>query len=175
MDWRQFVQVPWADCSMVGTDMVFALVVCKLFLPWVIFDVKFTLFDRICHPKKISFPLLEIVVVSRSCLQCLPLWSYCSVRAWGVVGVPSLLEWVEILLPVCSWGRGHQVWLWRWKQRQSVKLHIVWRMRHLIWWVLWGPPSIPWKNGHMLGCVRSLPRGRMPLSERALSCRMHGI
>ena len=160
---------------MVDTDMLFTLVVCKVSLPCVIFDVKFTLFWLHLPPKKTLFSLIKIVAISRRCAWCLPRQSYCSVWAWGVVGVPSLLEWVEILLPVCSWRRGHQAQLLWQKRQQSVKLHMVWRMLRLIWWILWGPPSIPWKNGHMLSYVWLLPRGRMRLSECWLSCRMCGI
>jgi hypothetical protein len=158
---------------MVSTNTEFTLVVCKVSLGNIWCQIFLVRQHR--PPMKISFQLIKIVAVSRCCLRCPLLWSYCSVRAWGVVGVPSPLEWVKILLLVCSWGRGHRVLFW-WQNRQrSAKLHIVWKMPHFIWWVLWGPPSIPWKNGHMLGCVHLPQRGRTRPSGRSISCRMHGI
>ncbi len=47
---------------MVSTDVLFTLVVCKVFLPWVVFEVKFTLFDRICHPKESHFHLARLLL-----------------------------------------------------------------------------------------------------------------
>jgi hypothetical protein len=43
------------DCCVVGTNVVLTLVVSKVFLPWVVFDVKFLLCHSICNPKKSCF------------------------------------------------------------------------------------------------------------------------
>ncbi len=55
MDRSRFVEVPRMDCLVVSTEVVFTLVVCKVFFPRVVFYVKFHLFNSICNPKEAHF------------------------------------------------------------------------------------------------------------------------
>jgi hypothetical protein len=49
------MEVPRTDCLVMSTEVVFTLVVSKVFFPRVVFDVKFPLFDSICNPKETHF------------------------------------------------------------------------------------------------------------------------
>jgi hypothetical protein len=41
------------DCCVVCTNVVLTLVVFRVFLPWVVFDVKLVLCDSICNPNNL--------------------------------------------------------------------------------------------------------------------------
>jgi hypothetical protein len=73
------------DCRVMSTKVVFTLVVCKVFLPRVVFDVKSPLFDYICNPKETHFHrarslLLDSVI--RDAYGGLIVAMYC-VGGWG--------------------------------------------------------------------------------------------
>jgi hypothetical protein len=47
------MQAPGANCYMMCAKMVFALVVSKIFFPWVVFDVKLPCFHCIHNPENL--------------------------------------------------------------------------------------------------------------------------
>ncbi len=57
------MEIPRMDYCVVCTNVVFTLVVPKVFLPWVVFDVKLALCNSICNTHKISF-LLSVIIVT---------------------------------------------------------------------------------------------------------------
>ena len=53
MNTIRFVEIPRADCRVVGTNVMLTLVVSKVFFPRIVFYVEFPLFNCICNPKKL--------------------------------------------------------------------------------------------------------------------------
>jgi hypothetical protein len=74
------------DCCVVSTNVVLTLVVPKVFLPWVVSDVKLLLCDSICNPKK-------IISIERD-LSCLTV-------LFAIPTVVKLLQWIGI--GGCGW------------------------------------------------------------------------
>ncbi len=52
------------DCCVVSTKVVFTLVFCKVFLPRVVFDVKFSLFYCIRNPKEAHFHRARLLLLN---------------------------------------------------------------------------------------------------------------
>ena len=144
------------------------------FLPWVIFDVKFTLFDRICHPKNLisidqdhcHFTVLFAMPTAVELSQC---------TGVGGCGCP-ISSRVSRNITACLQLR---------KRAPSLALAAEATTKHKIAHsVKYAPFNLmgfvgsifhPIKSGHKLCCECSLPRGRMHLSEHSLSCWICGI
>ena len=90
MNTIRFVEIPRADCRVVGTNVVLTLVVSKVFFPRIVFYFEFPLFNCICNPKKLisidpercRLMVLFAIPIAVELLQC---------TIVGVVGVPFLL------------------------------------------------------------------------------------
>ncbi len=49
------MKIPRSDSDVVSTSVVLALIICKVFFAGKVFDVKFSLFNRVCNPEESHF------------------------------------------------------------------------------------------------------------------------
>ncbi len=117
--------------------VVFTLVVGKILFAGVPFDIIYILSHHICHPKisyfhrarSLSFDSFVCnadgggVVAMDWCF-----WLGMGPILWGLIGKSCLLY---------NSKRGRQVLLLPLMQRQNEGWHIMWKIRHLIWWDRW--------------------------------------
>ncbi len=153
MDTSGFVEVPRMDCCVVCTNVVLTLVVPKVFLPWVVYDVKLVLCTSICNSKNLisieqdlcHLTVLFTIPMAVELSQCIGVgcctWPISLSVSWNIVA------FLQLRNRALSSALAVEATM------KCKKLHIRWKMPHWTWSVRMGRGAIPWKIVCMYSCV----------------------